>query len=217
MINAPDMLKTIYRAAAGAFIVFSVGMQYWLLMSGKSGEALATSTINFFSFFTILTNVLAAVALLLPLLAPNSAAGRFLDRASVRTVITGYIIMVGAIYHLLLRNLSQRQGWSMFFEYMLHYVTPPLFVLDWLLFVPKREVAWRVGFAALGFPLAYTVWTLAHGAASGWYPYPFLDVADLGYPRVLANIVGLVLVFLMLELALVGFGRWLERDTLRNS
>ena len=75
------MLKTIYRAAAGAFIVFSVGMQYWLLMSGKSGEALATSTINFFSFFTILTNVLAAVALLLPLLAPNSAAGRFLDRA----------------------------------------------------------------------------------------------------------------------------------------
>ena len=29
-------------------------------------------------------------------------------------------------------GLSQRQGWPMFFEYMLHYVTPPLFVLDWL-------------------------------------------------------------------------------------
>jgi hypothetical protein len=217
VIKAPDMLKTIYRAAAGALIAFAVGMQYLLLVSGKSGEALATSTINFFSFFTILTNVLAAVAMLLPLLAPNSAAGRFLDRPSVRTAITGYIIMVGTIYYLLLRNLSQRQGWSMFFEHMLHYVTPPLFVLDWLLFVPKREVGWRVGFAALGFPLAYTMWTLVHGAASGWYPYPFLDVVDLGYPRVLANIVGLVLVFLILELTLVGLGRWLERYTLRNS
>jgi len=148
------MLKTIYRAAAGSFIAFAICMQYWLLVAGKSGEALATSTINFLSFFTILNNVLAAVALLLPLLAPNSAAGRFLDRPSVRTAITGYIIMVGTIYYLLLRNLSQRQGWSMFSEHMLHYVTPPLFVLDWLLFVPKHEVGWRVGFAALGFPLA---------------------------------------------------------------
>jgi len=58
---------------------------------------------------------------------------------------------------------------------------------------------------------------MVHGAATGWYPYPFLDVADLGYPRVLANIVGLVLVFLILELALPGLGRWIERDTLRNS
>lgn len=42
---------------------------------------------------------------------------------------------------------------------------------------------------------------MVHGAATGWYTYPFLDVADLGYPRVLANIVGLVLVFLILELS----------------
>jgi hypothetical protein len=42
---------------------------------------------------------------------------------------------------------------------------------------------------------------MVHGAATGWYTYPFLDIADLGYPRVLANIVGLVLVFLILELS----------------
>ncbi len=47
---------------------------------------------------------------------------------------------------------------------------------------------------ALLFPLAYGAWTLAHGAATGWYPYPFVDVVDLGYLRVLANIVGLFVV-----------------------
>jgi len=207
------MLQTIYRAAAGAFIAFCVAMQYWLLVRGDTFAGMAASSVKFFSFFTILTNVLAAATLLLPLIAPRSAAGQFLARPGVRTAVTGYIIIVGVIYYLLLSGLSQRQGWPMFFEYVLHYVTPPLFVLDWLAFVDKRDLPWRVDLSAMSFPLAYLAWTLVHGAASGWYPYPFVDVADLGYPRALINIAGLVLVFLALELALVGVGRVLTRSS----
>ena len=205
------MLKATYRAAAGAFIAFAVGMQYWLLVRDETAAEMAASSVKFFSFFTILTNILAAATLLVPLIAPQSSVGRFLARPSVRTAVTGYIIIVGVVYYLLLAGLSQRQGWPMFYEYMLHYVTPPLFVLDWLLFVPKQNLNWRVGLSAMGFPLAYLVWTLAHGAVSGWYPYPFVDVAELGYPRALANIAGLVLVFLGLEVTLVGIGHALER------
>ncbi len=203
------MLQTIYRAAAGAFTAICVVAQYWLLVRGDSLAGMAGSSLRFFSFFTILTNVLAAATLLIPLVAPYSAAGRFLSRPTVRTAVTGYIIMVGVIYFLLLRDLSQRQGWPMFFEYMLHYVTPPLFVLDWLLFVDKRDLDWRLGLSALGFPLAYLVWTVIHGAATGWYPYPFVDVAELGYARAAVNTAGLVLAFLALEMALVGIGRLL--------
>ncbi|MFA6139628.1 MAG: Pr6Pr family membrane protein [Hyphomicrobium sp.] len=205
------MLQTIYRAAAGAFIAFCVAMQYWLLVRGDTFAGVIDSSLKFFSFFTILTNILAVAALLLPLIAPRSAASQYLARPSVRTAITGYIIIVGVIYYLLLSGLSQRQGWPMFFEHMLHYVTPPLFVLDWLAFVDKRDLPWRVDLGAMCFPLAYLAWTLLHGAASGWYPYPFLDAAELGYPRALLNIVGLALVFLALEVALVGIGRVLTR------
>jgi hypothetical protein len=63
----------------------------------------------------------------------------------------------------------------------------------------------------LWYPLVYLVWTLLHGAVTGWYPYPFVDVADLGYPRALINIAGLVVAFLSLEAALVGVGRMLAR------
>jgi hypothetical protein len=205
------MLQTTYRAAAGAFTAICVVMQYWLLLRGETFADMAASSVKFFSFFTILTNLLAAVALLLPLIAPHSGVGRFLTRPNVRTAITGYIIIVGTVYYLLLSGLSQQQGWRIFFEYMLHYVTPPLFVLDWLLFVPKRDVDWRVVLGSLWYPLVYLVWTLLHGAVTGWYPYPFVDVADLGYPRALINIAGLVLAFLMLEAALVGIGRMLAR------
>jgi hypothetical protein len=206
------MLQTIYRAAAGVFIAVCVIAQYWLLVRGDSLAGVAGSSLRFFSFFTILTNVLAAVTLLWPLIAPRSTLGRFLSRPPVRTAVTGYIIIVGVIYYLLLRDLSQRQGWSMFFEYMLHYVTPPLFVLDWLLFVPKRDVDWRVVLGSLWYPLVYLVWTLLHGAVTGWYPYPFVDVADLGYPRASINIAGLVLAFLILEAALVGISHMLARQ-----
>ena len=205
------MLQTTYRAAVGAFTAICVFMQYWLLVRGETFAAMAATSVKFFSFFTVLTNVLAAVALLLPLIAPHSAAGRFFTRPNVRTAITGYIIIVGVVYYLLLSGLSRRQGWEIFFEHMAHYVTPPLFVLDWLLFVPKRDLDRRVALGSLWYPLVYLVWTLIHGAVTGWYPYPFVDVADLGYPRALINIAGLVLAFLVLEAALVGIGRMLAR------
>jgi hypothetical protein len=201
------MSSTTYRALAGAFTAFCVLAQYWLtVFDGALGPTMASS-LRFLSFFTILTNMLAAVALLAPVIAPRSAMGMFFTRPSVRTAIAGYIIVVGAVYFLLLSGLGHRQGFSLLLEWLLHYVTPPLFVLDWLLFVPKRGIDWHVGVAALGFPLAYGAWTLVHGAVTGWYPYPFLDVPDLGYVRVLANIVGLIAVFLALEMALVGLGR----------
>jgi hypothetical protein len=202
--------RDVYRAVAGGITLLAVVAQYFQVVQGDSGAALLTATIHFFSFFTILSNVLTAAALLIPLIWPTSTAGRFLVRPSVRTAITGYIIIVGVVYFLLLHDLSRATGARLYFERALHYLTPPMFVLDWLLFVPKADVPWTVGFASLGFPAAYAVWTLAHGAISGWYPYPFLDVSDLGYPRTLLNIAGLVLAFLALELALVGCGRLMQ-------
>ncbi len=206
------MPSTIYRAGAGAFIAFAVGMQYWFMVRDDAlGDVLASS-VKFFSFFTILTNVLAAMALLAPVIAPSSALAKFLDQPRVRTAIAAYIIVVGVVYYLLLRDLSQREGWPLIFERLLHYVTPPLFVLDWVLFVPKRGLDWRIGLSALAFPLVYLVWTLLHGSVSGWYPYPFLDAGELGYARTAANSIGLMAIFIALVAALSAVGRWIGPD-----
>ncbi len=206
-------IRSLYRVIAGAIALTSVGAQYWLVVLDGSAAALVPRTMHFFSYFTILTNILAAAALLAPVIAPGSRAGRYLDRPTVRTAIAGYIIVVGTVYYALLRNIGHAEGWTLFFEHVLHYVTPPLFVADWLLFVPKGGVPWRTGFACLGFPAVYGTWTLGHGALSGWYPYPFLDVPDLGYPRALLNMAGLVVAFLALELILVAVGRALARTS----
>jgi hypothetical protein len=44
-------------------------------------------------------------------------------------------------------------------------------------------------------------YTLAHGASTGFYPYPFLNVAKHGYKDVLSN--GLLLLVLLLTLGVL--------------
>ena len=210
-------MKNIYRTIAGVIGLIGVAVQYWLVAEGKSGEALVGTTVHFFGYFTILTNILVAAAMLLPVAAPNSGLGRFLERPTVRAALVGYIVIVGTVYYLLLRNLENATGLHLYFEYVLHYVTPPLFVLDWLLFVPKGGVGWRNGVDSLTYPTAYLVWTLAHGAVSDWYPYPFIDVAKLGYERVLLNSAGLVLAFLVVELVLAGTDRLIKRAQVKSA
>jgi hypothetical protein len=94
---------------------------------------------------------------------------------------------------------------------LLHYVTPALFLLDWLLFVPKGRVPWRTIFSALVFPLVYIGWTLLHGAQTGWYPYPFVNVTELGLEKVLTNSAGLFGAFFAVTLSLTGINRLLGR------
>lgn len=64
----------------------------------------------------------------------------------------------------------------------------------------------------LGYPLVYAAYSLIHGAVTGFYPYPFINVSNLGYDKVLINMAVLVLVFLGLGLALIGIDRRMGRS-----
>ncbi len=53
--------------------------------------------------------------------------------------------------------------------------------------------------------------SLIHGAVTGSYPYPFINVSNLGYDKVLTNMAVLVFVFLGLGVALIGIDRRMGR------
>jgi hypothetical protein len=59
------------------------------------------------------------------------------------------------------------------------------------------------------YPVGYAAYSLLHGAVTGFYPYPFLDVTQLGYERVLLNMGVLTAAFAVLGLILVGIDRLL--------
>ena len=52
---------------------------------------------------------------------------------------------------------------------------------------------------------------MTRGQFDGWYPYPFLDVAQLGAAAVTRNCLGIGVAFLALALLLAGLDRTLLR------
>ena len=82
------------------------------------------------------------------------------------------------------------------------------------------EKYYRIGAAALAWfaiLLQYYLTVtkpgaLIHGAVTGFYPYPFINVGELGYDKMFLNMGVLVLVFLGLGLALIGIDRRMGRN-----
>lgn len=201
-------MRTGFRVIAAALGWFAIVTAYAVSVSSKSAPL--TWTIDFFSYFTVIANILVTLAMTLPWLAPKYRLAQWFERPSVRTVLAVYIIMVGVVYQVLARKLGAPHVWGFVDNIILHYLIPTLFAFDWLLFVPKHDLSWRATWGGLVLPILYVVWTFLHGAVAGYYPYPFINVTQLGYEQVLAHIAGLIMIGIGLQLALIGIGRLID-------
>lgn len=155
---------------------------------GSTGEAL----LLYSGYFTITTNLFVALCASAQAWAPQSR----LAGGAWRGCATTAIVLVGLGYHLLLRDIWDPQGWQRVADDLLHYAVPVAALAHWLWYRPAAPLpAWQPLVWAL-YPAAYFVYALARGAWLGQYPYPFVDVAALGYPRVFANAGVLLLAYL---------------------
>jgi hypothetical protein len=149
------------------------------------------------------------VCMFVPLVAGDSHVARFLSRPSVRTAVASYSVVVGVIYFVFLRNIGHDRGLERLADQVLHYVTPTMFAIDWLAFVPKGRVPWRAIATCLLFPAAYGAWTLIHGAITGWYPYPFFNAKRIGYQEMFGNFAALTCLLIAVPLGFVVLDRLL--------
>jgi hypothetical protein len=163
--------------------------------------------INFFSFFTIDSNVLSVVmfvigaALLIRSALMRSADVDPLWFAVGRASVTAFMATTGIVYNTLLRGVEVSEGatlpWS---NEVLHVVGPILVVVDWLFAPGRRRLEWRHIWIVVIFPIVWAVYTMIRGPfvddptqatlnpdyAGGWWPYPFLNpnLAPEGYVSV---------------------------------
>ena len=147
------------------------------------------------SYFTIQSNVLVAVATVLLARAPTRDGAAF---RAVRLAGTVGITVTGVVHFTLLRPLLDLEGADYVADKLLHMVVPALAIIGWALFGPRPRVDRGAQVWSLAWPLAYLGYVLVVGAISGWYPYPFLDVDDKGWARVLGAAVGITAVVVAL-------------------
>jgi hypothetical protein len=154
----------------------------------------------------------------------NLAYGVFAGWAAVRAwrgdpgtppglkgAVTLYIVITGLVYHLVLANpaspfaaidahrtLAEAVG-----NQLLHTAVPLMAVLDWLIFDARGRLRWRYAAYWLAYPLGYLGFALLRGLVVDDYPYPFVDVNDLGYGGVAVTSVLFAVAFWLLGLLFV--------------
>ncbi|MEB0206354.1 Pr6Pr family membrane protein [Pseudomonas sp. CCC3.1] len=184
-----------------------------LLARWTSGASLLGGLVNYFSFFTILTNTLVATVLTYAADTRSSKGRTFFLQPWVSSGIGVSIIVVGVAYNLLLRNLWQPQGLQWLANELLHDVMPVLFTLYWWCCVPKGTL--RLSYIGLWglYPIVYFAYILLRGHLLGVYPYPFIDVEKLGYAQTFVNAFGILAGFVFVALVVVVIDRWRGRQT----
>jgi hypothetical protein len=204
-------MKRFVAAAALAGWVGLAIQQYLIFYSRWStGASLLGGLINFFSFFTVLTNTLVVVVLSYALVSRDSTAKRFFLAPPVSSAIAASIVVVSLAYNLLLRHLWSPEGFQFIADELLHDVMPVLFLIYWWRYVPKGTLRFKHIGAWVIYPLVYFAYVLLRGHLLGQYQYPFIDVATLGYPQVFVNAGGILAGFVLTALAVLGLDRTLK-------
>lgn len=157
------------------------------------------------SFFTILTNMLVAAASL-GIARGRGRLHRWAIRPAPRAAISVYIAVVAVIYQLLLARLVHLSPIGWWGNLLVHQIVPAMWLAGWVLFGRHGGIARTTPLHWLAYPAVYAVWTIAHGAASGWYPYPFMNVATQGSAKVAINMLLMALFFAILGHAF----RWID-------
>ena len=178
-------LWRLVRAATASVAIVAIFVQAKTL-----ADAGALNVVNYFSYFTIQSNLIGIAVLLI--MAAVGSRHRPVGLEGLRGAATVYLTITFVVVLALLQDIDVglQLGWV---DVVLHKVTPVVIVLDWLIDPPYMPISWRRALTWLAYPLVWLGYTLVRGAIVDWYPYPFLNPANGGYGQV-ATIVAVILI-----------------------
>ncbi|WP_044042254.1 Pr6Pr family membrane protein [Caballeronia insecticola] len=199
-LHAPSTASLAVAAAIAmiAWLAFAAQTDITIARLVNRGFTVFDGLARMTSYLTNLTVLLTALCFTCVATRAPFPLARFFRRPTVVTAVVVYIVFVGIAYNGLLRYLWTPSGYRALVNESLHTVVPALAALYWFLFVPRFHLSWRRCALWLVYPLSYLCITLWRGRLSDFYPYPFINVSELGYERVLLNAAMLVVAFIVL-------------------
>jgi len=168
--------------------------------------------LNFFSFFTVDSNILAALVLLVAgAAALRGSQSR--ELSGLRGAVTTYMAITGIVYNLLLTDLTEaletHLAWA---NFVVHILMPIVLVVDFLADRTVHRLGLRNALWWLVFPLIWSAYTLIRGAIVDWFPYPFLDHREHNYGVVALFVLGIGVAFFVVGALLAYSTRVLNRS-----
>jgi hypothetical protein len=192
---------TLARVLHGIVLVAAVVGLSLELVRALTSDDLATRLVRLVSYFTIQSNILAAVAAGMLVWRPDRRGRVF---AVLRLDALLCIAVTGIVYHAVLAGLQELTPSGALANLLLHTVVPVGTVVAWLVVGPRPRLSPAVVGWSLVYPLGWIAYTFLRGAVVDWYPYPFLDVSEIGLQSALVRTGVVAVVFLVLAFAVLG-------------
>jgi hypothetical protein len=196
------MVLAVYRLGFAGLTLTAI-----LVQAGDLAGRGVLVPANFLSYFTIQSNLIACTVFLIGAARWRSPSSPTWDLVRGQALLVTTVTLV--VFALLLSGTDVDTA-IQWVDLVVHRIMPIALIIDWLI-DPPGPITFGRSLRWLGYPLIWVAYTLIRGAATGWYPYPFLDPANGGYATVGAYIVG-VLVFGVVLSAFIAWVGGLARD-----
>lgn len=190
----------VIRGCFGLLVLIAISVQLSIHVR------LQYTVANFFSYYTNLSNLLAAGVFVAGAIRHFRGAQPSAFGEQLRFMAAINMVIVGIVFSILLRNvdLGSLLPWI---NTLLHYVMPVIALLDWIIAPPQIKLSARHLSRVLVFPIVYLAYTLIRGSKNNWYPYPFLNPANVGgYGIVGLYALAITVVFVLAGFALLTIG-----------
>ena len=165
---------------------FAVIAQFILIVKNRQADIFET-IIRFFSFFTILTNILVGLYFTTRVFQLSNFPFSLFRKKGALTAITAFIFIVGLVYQVLLRHIWIPTGLQFITDELLHTVIPLFMLFYWYLNIKNSISTIKSLMKWLLYPIFYLLFVIIRGHFSGYYPYPFLEVTEIGYQQSFIN------------------------------
>jgi len=186
---------------------FAVIAQFFLMLEKRQADVLET-IIRFFSFFTILTNILVALFLTISVFRLNKFPFNLFLAKGTLTAITAFILIVGLVYQIVLRQIWEPTGLQYIVDELLHTIMPLFMLGYWFFNIRKEDLLLKPVLNWLLYPTMYLIFIMIRGYISGYYPYTFLNIEEIGYESTIINITVIFTITIATILALSFIGKY---------
>jgi len=181
-------------------------------LNAPGAEGAVGRIVDFFSYFTIWSNITVAVVATLLALDP-ARDGRWMRAVRLSGLLM--ISITGLVYGVILAGLSELRGWEVLANFFIHQSVPLLAAVVFVVAGPRGWIDWPTIARSMVLPLVWLAYVLVRGVVIDAYPYFFLDVAVLGYPAMLVNLLGVLALGLLIAVGFLYVDRWLTRRATR--